>query len=97
MPSFIQPFPRTVWWRRRNVSMPMDLVVRWATHRYQLSGKSSQRPPRRSHTAEAIESFTIALLKCRNESKDKIHRSRNCTFKCTLRGHAILSADVYPD
>ena len=40
-----------------------------------------RRPTGLFHIAEAMESFVIALLKCRNESKDKIHRSCNCTFK----------------
>jgi len=39
----------------------------------------------------------MVLLECRDEFKDKIHRSRNRTFKWTFRGHAILSADMYTD
>jgi len=42
-------------------------------------------------------SVVMVLLECRDEFKDKIHRSRNRTFKWTFRDHAILSADVYTD
>jgi hypothetical protein len=41
--------------------------------------------------------FVMVLLECRDEVKDKIHRSRNRTFKWPFRGHAILSTDMYTD
>ena len=58
----------------------------------------ADRPPAaRSYIAEAIEGFVMVLLECRDEVKNKIHRSRNRTFKWTFRGHAILSTDMYTD